>query len=237
VASPETDWVRSYVGVPVCIKGEVAGVMNLDSGQPDYFSLAHAERLKAFADQAAIAIENARLYEQAHQLSITDMLTGLYNRRHFFDLAEAELARGCRYGHQAAAIMVDVDHFKEVNDTHGHVVGDAVLAQVAGRLKGQLRVMDILARYGGEEFVVLLPETNLEGAMAMAERLRAHVASTPVAVSDLLITVSISLGVAVSDACAWGLDTWLRHADDALYAAKARGRNQVSIYGGDKSPA
>jgi diguanylate cyclase (GGDEF)-like protein/PAS domain S-box-containing protein len=237
VAVPETFWVRSYVGVPVCVKGRVVGFLNLDSATPSFFTLAHAEQLKAFADQAAIAIENARLYEQAHQLSITDMLTGLYNRRHFFKLAEAELARGRRYGQQVAAIMMDLDHFKEVNDRYGHLVGDAVLQQVAHRLQGQLRIVDMLARYGGEEFVALLPETGLEQGAVVADRLRECVAESPITAGDAKIRVTLSLGIALCDQHTVDLDSLLKCADNALYAAKEAGRNRVSVYSANSTTA
>ena len=134
--------------------------------------------MRAFASQASVAIENARLYLQAHQLSVTDGLTGLNNRRHFFDQAKGEFERIRRYGRALSVVMIDIDHFKQLNDTHGHFVGDAVLREVARRIQEAVRTIDVVARYGGEEFAVLMPETDLAEAQEVAVRVCRRVAET-----------------------------------------------------------
>ena len=128
--------------------------------------------LEAFGDQFGGAVERARLFEHTQRLAITDGLTGLYNRRHFFVKAQEEYERALRYNHPLSILMIDVDHFKHVNDEHGHQTGDLVLKQVAESCRKALRQVDIIGRYGGEELVVLMPETAQDAALQAAERLR-----------------------------------------------------------------
>jgi diguanylate cyclase (GGDEF)-like protein len=210
----------------------VAGAIILTSTTPGHFSAAGAQGLSAFADQASVAIENARLFQQAHHLSVTDGLTGLNNRRHFFDLAKVEYERVQRYERPLSVVMIDIDQFKILNDTYGHLVGDAVLREIARRIQETVRTIDIVARYGGEEFVVLMPETDLAEAVLVAERVRRSVAESPVVVERVTVSTTISLGVAeIGDQCA-GFDEVLKCSDKALYAAKATGRNRVEAYTG-----
>ena len=153
------------------------------------------------------------------------------NRRYFYEAARAELARFCRHGSAVSVIMLDIDHFKKVNDTYGHTVGDQVLRHVAGQLRAQLRNVDILARYGGEEFIILLPETNGELACQVAERLRLCTATTPLSHEAATIPITISLGIASETSEApQDLEQLLNHADEALYVAKQAGRNRASIW-------
>jgi diguanylate cyclase (GGDEF)-like protein len=179
-----------------------------------------ALRVKALHDQLVDA--NRRLAEQA----LTDDLTGLANRRHGAYELQRAVALATRHGHALAVARIDIDHFKEINDTYGHRAGDVVLAEVGRRLAGALRGGDDLARWGGDEFVVILPDTDREGGLAAAERLRAAVASSPVAVGDGRdVAVTISVGWAH-----WSGDTpddLLARADRSLYAAKETGRNLV----------
>lgn len=158
----------------------------------------------------------------------TDVLTGLNNRRHFYELAEQELARAKRYGKPLAALMLDVDHFKRFNDTYGHHVGDAVLRKLGEVGTGTLREIDITGRFGGEEFVVLLPETSMEQALEAAERLRLAVAGASVPIeSGEILRFTVSLGVASLTAADGDIDAMLKRADAALYEAKKSGRNRV----------
>ncbi|MCM2328684.1 MAG: sensor domain-containing diguanylate cyclase [Lysobacter sp.] len=167
------------------------------------------------------------LEKQAH----TDPLTGLANRRHFMEVADAELARSRRYDTPLSMLMIDIDHFKEVNDAHGHRAGDRVLQQLARTCLEILREVDVAGRVGGEEFAILLPETEVEGAFEVAERLRTAVAAAEVPREEgLPIRVTISIGVAAMDA-ATNLDTLMSQADDALYDAKHGGRNLVRRFG------
>ena len=176
--------------------------------------------------------ERVSLFEQARELASKDDLTGLFNRRHFFELTAKELERSRRYHTPAAMVFMDVDHFKIVNDTYGHRMGDAVLRGVADACKLTLRDNDLMGRFGGEEFAVLLPHTPLPEAMAVAERLRVAVESLAVRIDpgDKTVGVTVSVGVAEfgeAGGAADTLDAVLERADQALYAAKEAGRNRV----------
>jgi diguanylate cyclase (GGDEF)-like protein len=179
--------------------------------------------------------ESLRKSEELYrQLAITDPLTGIYNRRHFFQLAISELQRSQRYSRPLAVIMMDVDYFKRINDCYGHAVGDQVLQELATLIRRDLRVIDIFARYGGEEFIVLLPETDLRSVSATAERLRGKIAGAPLSIEQCQIKITISLG-ATSFSPTKGLhsgkletiDALIDLADKALYEAKEAGRNRV----------
>lgn len=159
-----------------------------------------------------------------------DHLTGVANRRAFFEAAELELGRNRRAPRPTALILVDADHFKAINDRHGHAGGDAVLRQLGQTLAATFRQVDVVARVGGEEFAVLLPSSDLEGALAVAERLRALVAAGPVPFEGVRIPCTISAGVAVCDGEKLGLEALMKRADEALYAAKAGGRNRVECW-------
>jgi diguanylate cyclase (GGDEF)-like protein len=156
-----------------------------------------------------------------------DHLTGVANRRAFVEAAELELNRNRRAPRPTALVLVDADHFKRINDRHGHAGGDAVLRHLGQLLSATFRQVDVVARVGGEEFAVLLPSSDLDAAVAVAERLRALVASRPVAYDGAHIACTISAGVAVCDGDAPGLDGLMKRADQALYAAKAAGRDRV----------
>lgn len=164
------------------------------------------------------------------ELAVTDALTGLYNRRYMSGQLEALVGRAVKGGGPAAALLVDIDHFKRINDTFGHAVGDEVLREFAVRLATNVRAIDLACRYGGEEFVVVMPDTTLDQAMMVAERLRGHVSGSPFRIAGLdeALTVTISVGVA----CTEGEEedsphALLKRADNGVYAAKAAGRNQV----------
>ena len=151
---------------------------------------------QTFAAQAAIALQNARLFEEVQRLATTDPLTRLVNRRHFFSLAQREHERALRYGRPLSVIMLDVDHFKRINDAHGHAVGDLVLQAIASRCLAARREVDVVSRYGGEEFLVLLPETSLADAVQIAERPRWLICATPIAAEALQLSITVSLGAA-----------------------------------------
>jgi diguanylate cyclase (GGDEF)-like protein len=172
--------------------------------------------------------------EENRRLSITDPLTGVFNRRYLMEQLPKEIDRASRYGRTLSTIMCDVDHFKKINDTHGHLTGDEVLKWFGSTLQKSLRNSDWIARYGGEEFVVVLPETNVVNAMTAAEHIRARIASTPFisASGDLQFPVTASFGVS-----GWRenvpkgatLDSLMARADAGVYASKAGGRNRVSM--------
>ncbi|MFM1896931.1 MAG: hypothetical protein RLZZ385_2005 [Pseudomonadota bacterium] len=175
-----------------------------------------------------LSLYNERLTVDIQRLATIDPLTNIYNRRAFINAAEKELARGDRSGRYPCLLMLDIDHFKRVNDTCGHAAGDQVLIAMTTALQEALREQDILARFGGEEFAILLPETERDGAIILAERLRAAVAAliTRVGQKTLRITVSVGIAVAVEGDT---LDDLVGRADQAMYAAKEAGRNCVKI--------
>mgnify|MGYP001611879736 FL=1 len=167
------------------------------------------------------------LEEQLRQLAITDELTQTYNRRHFIETAEREFARARRYRETFSVVVLDLDDFKFVNDTHGHPAGDQVLRTVSDLCRRNIRQHDTFARYGGEEFVFLLPGLDYAGACEFAERIRRRLAGTPVAFGNRLIHVTASLGVAVYHEGLSDLDSLLTHADQAMYRAKNLGKNRL----------
>jgi diguanylate cyclase (GGDEF)-like protein len=170
-----------------------------------------------------------RLEQQAH----TDTLTGIGNRRYFFDQAERELARSRRTDKPLALLMLDIDYFKRINDTYGHDAGDAVLKALCNTGLATIRNIDIFARFGGEEFVILLPETTSDQATLVAERLRARMAETAVALSDgKTVSFTVSIGLFSLTPRDTDLETLLKQADTALYEAKNTGRNKVCAHEG-----
>jgi diguanylate cyclase (GGDEF)-like protein len=219
--------VRSLICVPLNVDDETIGVINISNksgGSP--FSDEDEEILSALADQAAVAIARARLYEAA----ITDGLTGLHVRRFTLHRLGQEVKRSRRYGPGLSVIMGDIDHFKDINDTWGHPAGDRVLEVVSERLRAALRQdVDIAGRYGGEEFLIVVPQTGIEGARDCAERLRSAVEGASIdAETEAPLRVTMSFGVAQLSPGESGKDLIAR-ADAALYEAKEAGRNQVAI--------
>ncbi len=225
--------MKSFMGVPIISRGNVMGSLYLTEktgGQP--FTQDDEDLVVGLAADAAIAIENARLFGAVEQLAITDSLTGLRNRRHFLELAEHEFQRARRYRRPLSIIMLDIDRFKQVNDTYGHAIGDQILQSIAACCRETLRALDSPSRYGGEEFSLLLPENDLAGARHAAERLRLRVAEAPIRTDRGLVSVTISLGVAEITPDCPNLKTLLDRVDTALYAAKNAGRNRVETYPG-----
>lgn len=169
----------------------------------------------------------ASYHEAIYRMTIYDGLTEVYNKRYFQDFLDRELSRCTRHNRPISLVMFDLDHFKRVNDSHGHLAGDHVLRQVAGCLNERIRREELLARYGGEEFVVVLPETDHAGAMAFAEQLRQMVEATPVVFEDDVIGVTISLGVATYRGRSIRAEALIAQAGAKLYEAKNSGRNRV----------
>ena len=168
--------------------------------------------------------------EELRHLATTDALTGAHNRRFFFELAERELRRSTRLARPTAALLLDIDHFKRINDTYGHAAGDDMLRGLVEIIEAELRDYDILGRLGGEEFAVLLTDTSVATAMEVGERLRSAVAERPIATVAGMLTMTISIGVAAVEAGALTVDPVLSHADRAMYRAKSLGRNRVELY-------
>ncbi len=213
-------------------------VTGLEAGADDYIRKPPnpAELLARLkAGQRVVLLEQSlrEAKDKIHQLSITDPLCGTYNRRYLNDQLMHEVERARRYGHALAAVMADLDFFKNVNDQHGHQAGDDVLRGFVELAKASIRSSDWVARYGGEEFVVVLPETDLVGAAATAEKIRACCATAPFETSAGRLVVTASFGVASLDLNAGPIgaaaEALLRRADAALYRSKHEGRNRITI--------
>lgn len=171
----------------------------------------------------------AQYHEEIYRLTTTDGLTSVYNKRYFLEALDREMGRCFRYTRPLTLVMIDIDHFKKINDTHGHLAGDTVLKQVAGLLVANVRKEDIFARYGGEEFGLILPEVTLDGAHVLSEKLRALIAEGHFAFEGQQIPVTISIGIAALPTESIGLDGFIGKADAALYDAKNTGRNRVCL--------
>ena len=220
------------LAVPMVGRGRVLGVLAIlrDDAERE-FTQDDLDTLRSFAAQASVAMENVMLHQEAQRLSVTDPLTGLWNFRYFQLQADRELESASRFDRSLAMLIIDLDHFKTVNDRFGHQVGDDVLLEVARRIQAATRVPDVVARYGGEEFVVLLPGTDLDGALATAERIRAAVAGSKITITtaqDIApMSVTCSIGVAQHPRHGTTVAGLLRTADAAMYQAKSQGRDQV----------
>ena len=191
------------------------------------FNQKDLEFITSLANQAAIAIDNAKLYE----LATKDGMTKLYIYRHFYTLLENEIRRCSRYKRNMSLIMMDIDNFKNINDTYGHLTGDLILKHLASTLQDTVRKIDIPARYGGEEFVVILPETDKKDACIIAERIRKNVSQIEVKIDDTrTLSPTVSIGVAQYTTDGQEAKDLINAADTALYHSKHNGKNMVSIY-------
>ena len=211
--------------VPLIFFGEKLGVLALDSATQNFFDVEEIKPLESVADICAAAIQNTNYFERMRQLAYIDGLTGIHNRRFFEMRIVEELERAARFGGRMSVIMVDIDHFKRLNDEFGHLLGDEVLRNVSTILKQQLRKMDMVCRYGGEEFAVVVPETTGENALTVAEKLRRQVETHHF--PGVPRPVTISCGVADYPVHGLSRDEVVAAADAALYAAKQAGRNRV----------
>ncbi len=221
--------------------GQISSSLVRDgAGRPLYFishiqDITERKQAEDALRQAKSELEskNEELYQayiREQLLARTDTLTGINNRRYFFEVAVHEFNAAVRYGHPLSAIVFDIDHFKELNDTYGHKAGDDMLRNLAQLTRQQLRDADILARYGGEEFIVLLPYTNASQAYLVAERIREKVAAFRLAVAETEVGITLSLGVAAFDPQTDNLDKLIQRADQAMYQAKNGGRNRTLVF-------
>jgi diguanylate cyclase (GGDEF)-like protein len=222
--------IRSMVCVPLVARGESSGVLTVTSVQPHAFTGHTVDLLRFIATTIALDVENLRL----HRVSVTDGLTGAYNREFLQQRLPLELEVAQQRQLPLSLAMVDVDHFKAVNDRYGHDTGDTVLAEVARRLRGAIRADDLLVRYGGEEFLIVLPRSDASRACEVGDRMRTKMAHEAVVADGATVEVRISVGIA-QHAVPVGTEPvespaeLIRRADSALYAAKARGRNRVEV--------
>ena len=221
--------IRSVLAVPMRLGDKVIGMLSAQTYQAYDFSTKDQKLLDMLAVYAAIAIDNAWLFAKIQHMAVTDSLTGAFNRRYFFSAAQNEILRSRRYGHPISIMMLDLDYYKEINDTFGHNVGDEALRLIAERCLQSIRRTDILARYGGDEFIVLLPETGIDQGVEIAERIRTTMELQPIQIGDVTIKPTMSVGVSGAKSDIPELDVFLKFADIALYAAKDSGKNCVRI--------
>jgi diguanylate cyclase (GGDEF)-like protein/PAS domain S-box-containing protein len=228
----DPDWDPSHasgvIAVPLMNGLDLLGVVAVGVDRTvRRFNHSDVHMIEMFAQQASIAIQNAKLFAEVHRLAITDALTGVYNRGYFFEQAHQEFVRCTRYPHALSLIMLDVDHFKEINDRFGHRAGDRALRDVAALCLANTRDADLVGRYGGEEFVILLPETPLGGAAITAERLREQIRLNKVTTDLGEFHITVSIGAAELKAETRDLDELIEQVDQAMYQAKRSGRNRV----------
>ncbi len=227
-AGQQAERSGAIIVAPLVVGEQCLGAISLESNQPDAFTEADLALLVSFAATATTAIQNAQLHAEVQKQAITDTLTGFYNRRGFIELGRREVERSLRFGHPLSALMLDIDLFKQINDLHGHLTGDRILMGLTSRCAQELRQIDLLGRYGGDEFIVLLPETSLENACLVAERLRTSIARIPFSANGKPLYITVSVGVAaLRDDCKT-LESLMERADQALYQAKESGRNRVA---------
>jgi diguanylate cyclase (GGDEF)-like protein len=218
---------RTWIAVPLHSWEHRVGLLLLLSARAEAYDDGQVRVAAALAEQGMVAYNNAVLYSQVQQLASTDMLTGMYNRRHFFQLAGDRFDTAEQQLQPLAAMMLDIDHFKRVNDTYGHGVGDDVIREVALRLQDVLSETDIIGRYGGEEFALLLSTRTTETTVQLAERLRRAVEDTPIGTRTGPVSVTISIGTTQLHGDDTTIEETLARADGALYRAKESGRNRV----------
>ena len=224
---------HSVLCVPIKGREQVLGVMELVNclGKQS-FSEEHIPILESLADYAAIALENARYVQRMHELTIMDDCTALYNARHLNFVLDAEIYRSTRYGYEFSVIFFDLDHFKQVNDVHGHLVGSKLLWMVGDLIKSNLRLIDYAFRYGGDEFVVILPQTSKENALIVLRRLKDLLNSKVFFWEENLnIKVTASFGIAAFPADGRTHREILRMADEAMYLVKKTTRDSIALAG------
>jgi diguanylate cyclase (GGDEF)-like protein len=218
---------RSVMATPI-IRGKTAiGALLVQSSSVEAFSQEDWRLLSLMGDLSGVAIQNALLYQRTQEEAITDGLTGVFVHRYFQERLVEEVKRCKESGNNLTMLMADIDNFKSLNDTYGHLTGDAVLRGVSRTLQEGVRTTDFVARYGGEEFAVLLTETDAAGGLLVAERLRAAVEGCSFAEAGVERKVTVSIGVASYDGGVGEGRNLVERADEALYAAKRAGKNRV----------
>ena len=237
--------IASIAMIPLRHKDKLVGSLNFGSDEASRFTREHAtDFFTHLGVIASFALENAVNRARLRRSGFTDVLTGWHNRRYLQVRMNEELARSRRIGSSLVCLMIDVDRFKRVNDTYGHAAGDEVLCELALRIETEVRASDVAARYGGEEFVVLLPNTDTDSGVLLAERIRRAISATPIALrNDGFVTITASVGIAsvVPDPADDDLknlgEALIARADVALYAAKAAGRDQIVVDSADAAAA
>lgn len=219
--------VQSAMSIPLLHENQVLGIITVDSFKKNAFTESNLRLVNSIASTAVLALQNARLHAEVQQMAITDPLTNLFNRRGLNELGKREFERARRFNRALSVIMLDIDHFKQVNDQYGHETGDSALRDLSTIILRHVRDTDLVCRYGGEEFVILLPETETHFAFGTAERLRLMIADHLFQSEKTPFHITISLGVSTLTNRTPNLDSLIQQADRALYCAKEAGRNRV----------
>lgn len=223
--------LKSYLTLPLAVENEIIGCVSLNSDQPNAFDAQDLQFFSVIGYQMAATLKHFQRLSSVKTMAIYDTLTTLYNRRYLEERLIMETQKAFYGGSSLSLVMVDIDHFKKVNDTFGHTAGDYVLKEIASLLKASVRKKDTVARYGGEEFVLILPEAGLEETTVIAERIRKTVENTSFDVGQARLNLTISLGISnFPDHPARSKEDLVRMADQALYDAKKGGRNRVCIF-------
>ena len=223
-----------FVSIPLMIEKEIVGLLNINDVGQDSFDVGDLDFILNLSEFIAMSISNAVLYEQANKLAVTDGLTGISNRQSVEKSLQIEFERSKRYNSPLSLILLDVDHFKDVNDTYGHQKGDEILIAFASLLKKACRANDIAARYGGEEFLMILPQSNAQGAFKIAERVREEMMKISFTGNESNFAVTVSCGVAEFNKDYESINKLITVADRALYEAKNGGRNRTILGKGKK---
>jgi diguanylate cyclase (GGDEF)-like protein len=226
-----TKWeTRSIICVPLKAKHRVLGVIQLINVSMKFFGENELFFLQSLCDYAAIAIDNARAVERIQELTITDDCTGLYNARHLYKTLEAEVYRSARFGYEFTVLFIDLDHFKQVNDTYGHLIGSKLLAEIGNIIKQNLRLIDYAFRYGGDEFVVLLPQTSKDAALNVAKRLLEVFRITQfLGEVNMSLNIRASIGMASYPEDAKSAHEIIRQADEMMYLVKNTSRDNIAV--------
>jgi len=220
---------RTFLGVPLILRGEVMGVLSVQASHQNAYDANQIRLVETIAQQTSIAMDNAKLFEKMQEMAITDSLTDLYNRRYFYMILDNEFERAKRYQTPLSLIMMDIDHFKTVNDEFGHLVGDDVLRSMSEICKELLRQSDNMFRYGGEEFMIILPGTKQEEAFNVAERIRATIEKAVIITKKGNVKITISIGVSEYGEKYSEPSEFIESADRTMYEAKKAGRNCVRV--------
>jgi len=223
--------LKSHLTLPLAVEGEILGCLSLNSDEPNAFDAQDLQFLSVIGYQMAASLKHFQRFSSVKNMATYDTLTGLYNRRYFEERLGVEAEKSFYSGVPLSLVMVDLDHFKKVNDTFGHTEGDQILCKISSLLKNSVRRKDTVARYGGEEFILILPEAGLEQSFVIAERIRQSVEKTLFEVGRAQVNLTLSMGISnFPSHRVKSKEELIKMADQALYDAKRGGRNRVCIF-------